>query len=237
MTKKIKFNPIIDLVELSVPSPKPAENYLPEWFKRATPFFTKKPEFDVVTGRPNTTVKMCMPFSDSLSMGYIQETWTDIWIEKKDSDTYFYFPAGPKIMSERGPQSSAIMPISEGFLPNHYSWHPSWMPELPPGYSCILTHPFNHYDLPFQTFTGIMDSDEFFTSEQQSNIPFLLKENFSGLIKKGTPMYQIIPFKREDWTSEENEFNFNRQLSMTQKVRQHLWGGYKKLFWKKKTFN
>jgi hypothetical protein len=236
MTKKIKFNPIIDLVELSVPCPKPAENYFPDWFKNAMPFFTKKPEFDVNTGRPNTTFKMCMPFTDSFSMGYIQETWTDIWIEKKDDGTYFYFPAGPKIMSERSSTASSLMPAAEGFLSNHYTWHPPWMPELPAGYSCILTHPFNHYDLPFQTFTGVIDSDGFYSSEQQSNIPFLLKDNFTGLIKKGTPMYQIIPFKRENWESAENKYDLKKQLSVTQRVRQHLWGGYKKLFWNKKNF-
>jgi hypothetical protein len=236
MSKIIKFNPVFDLAELTVPTPRPAEEYLPDWYVTASPFFTKKPEFDIKTGKPNPTFKMCMPFTDSLSMGYIQETWADIWIEKRNGETYFYFPAGPTIMSERSPHASSNMPTIDGFMPQHYTWHPAWMPELPLGYSCIITHPFNRSELPFQTYTGIIDSDTFFTSEQLSNIPFILKENFSGLIKKGTPMFQIIPFKRESWESKINKYDKDRQISMTQKVKQFVWGGYKKLHWKRKEF-
>lgn len=236
MTQHVKFNPVDDLTEITVPHPKPAAEYIPDWLQNATPFFTKTPQFSVDTGKPNTTFKMCMPFTDSFNMGYIQETWTDIWIEKNENGTYFYFPAGPKIMSERSAMASSMLPQIPGFCTNHYTWHPTWLPELPAGYSSIITHPFNRSDLPFQVFTGVIDSDTFYTSERESNIPFLLRDNFTGLIKKGTPMYQIIPFKRESWKSSANKHDHKRQLSMTQKVRQFAMGGYKKLHWKKKDF-
>lgn len=237
MSQKIKFNPVDELTDITVPHPKPASEYLPEWLQKATPFFTKTPEFAVETGKPNVTFKMCMPFTDTFNMGYIQETWTDIWIDQKPDGVYFYFPAGPKIMSERPLMASSMMPSIPGFYENHYTWHPPWLPELPPGYSCIITHPLNRSELPFQVFSGIIESDTFYTSEQQSNIPFILREGFSGMIKKGTPMYQIIPFKREDWVSSANKHDHVRQLTMTQKIRQFAMGGYKKLHWKKKNFS
>jgi DNA-binding XRE family transcriptional regulator len=237
LSKKIKFNPVNELTELTVPPPKPAEEYFPEWLKKTTPFFTKKPEFDIETGQPNPTVKMCMPFADTFSFGYIQETWTDIWIDNKNPENpEFYFPSGPKIMTERPLYSSKMIPHSNEYYPQHYTWHPVWMPELPPGYSCIITHPLNRTELPFHTFTGIIESDTFITTVAGSNFPFMLKRNFSGMIKKGTPMYQIIPFKRDVWESSVNEYDERRQISITQKVRQFMWGGYKKLNWKKKVF-
>ena len=49
-------------------------------------------------------------------------------------------------------------------------------------------------------------------------------------------MYQIIPFKRESWKYSTNNFDEIRQLKLTQKVKQFVLGGYKKLHWKKKTF-
>lgn len=234
---KIKFNPVCEFTSKTVPHPKPAKEYMPACIREAPPFFTKKPEFDLESGRPNPTFKLCMPFNDTFQMGYIQETWTDIWIEHNENGTFFYHPAGPKIMSERPLEISSLLPEVEGFLPQHFSWHPPWIPELPLGYSCILTHPLNRQELPFQTFTGIMDCDNFFSSEPQSNVPFLLNQSFSGLIKKGTPMYQIIPFKRENWQHSANNFDAKKQLSITQKIRQHMWGGYKKLCWKKKKFD
>ena len=237
-SKTIKFNPVCEISEISVPAPKPAEHYLPDWLKKATPFFTKKPEFDIETGQPNPTLKICMPFTDTFSFGYIQETWTDIWIDKDSNpeNPLFYYPAGPKIMSERPQHASSMMPHSDEYYPQHYTWHPAWMPELPPGYSCIITQPLNRTDLPFHTFTGIVESDTFITAESESNFPFLLNRNFSGMIKKGTPMYQIIPFKRDDWESTVNAYDEKRQKSVTQKVRQFMWGGYKALHWKKKKF-
>lgn len=236
MTKIIKFNPVNETAEISVPRPKPASSYMPDWYKKAGPFFTKKPEFDIESGKPNLTFKKCMPFLDSLSMGYIQETWTDIWIEKKDDQNFFYYPSGPRIISERILPDSDTFPKMEGYMPFHYTWHPPWFPELPIGYSCIITHPFNHVDLPYFTFTGIVDADGFKYSEPGSNIPFVLKNNFEGMIKKGTPMYQIIPFKRESWISESNNYNEKEQLKITQRVKQYMWGGYKNLFWNKKDF-
>ena len=180
---------------------------------------------------------MCMPFTDTFVTGYIQETWTDIWIEHNENGTFFYHPAGPKIMSERPLEASSLSPYISGFLPQHFTWHPPWMPELPKGYSCIITHPLNRDELPFKTLTGIIDCDKFYTSEKQSNIPFLLKEDFSGMIKKGTPMYQIIPFKRENWKSSVNKWDLQKQLAITQKIRQHMWNGYKKLCWTRKRFD
>ncbi len=232
MTKKIIFNPSNKIAELSVPPPKPAEHYTPGWFKQIKPFKTESPVFNS-HGQANVTVKKCMPFFDSFSMGYIQETWQDIWIEKSEGETKFYFPSDPKIMSIRGP---VRLPEIEGYLSQHFIWHPAWWIELPAGYSCVVTHPLNHDNLPFHTFTGIVDSDTYHIGPSQSNVPFVLKENFSGMIKKGTPMYQIIPFKRDDWESSFNEYDEDKQLTIEMKIKQYFWDGYRKLHWKKKQF-
>jgi|688.fasta_scaffold08851_17 hypothetical protein len=237
MRKKIKFNPVDQLSEYTVNPPKPASEYIPDWYKSATPFYTKKPEFNPANGKPNATFKLCMPFLDSFHMGYIQETWCDIVIEKKEDKTLFYYASGPKIMSERSEHVSNSYPKIDGYLTNHFTWHPPWFPELPPGYSCIITHPFNHDLLPFKTLAGVVDADGFKQSEAGSNLPFLLQENFSGLIKKGTPMYQIIPFKRESWQSEASEHDEKNQLKITMAIKQFMYGGYKKLFWNKKSFD
>jgi hypothetical protein len=45
---------------------------------------------------------------------------------------------------------------------------------------------------------GIVDSDKYHGA---GNIPFFLKEEFEGLIPKGTPYAQIIPIKRAEWTT------------------------------------
>lgn len=231
--QNIQFNPTSKAAEITIDYPAPASTYIPEWYKKAPLFDSSKPKFDVTNGETNQTIKMCMPFLDALSMGYIQETWCDIYFEKRNGETFFYYPSGPKPIGQR---LESVFPHISGYDRCHYLWHPSWTPQLPLGYSAIITHPFNRFDLPFLTLTGIVDADVFTHSHPESNIPFLLKDDFEGMIKKGTPMYQIIPFKRENWKSEKNEFNENLQLSVISKVRQYFFNGYKKVFWNKKEY-
>lgn len=233
MSNEIVFNPTSDLAQLTVTRPKPAEEYLPEWFKRAPAFDTGKPQFNPDTGSPNQTLKLCMPFFDSLSMGYIQETWCDIYFERKNGETFYYYPVGPKIMSNR---HNTTYPHIKGFEPMHYLWHGPYAPELPAGYSVIITHPFNRYDLPFLTLTGIIDADTCTQAHPESNLPFLLRDDFEGMIKKGTPMFQMIPFKRDDWKSSQGIYDNNAQTKTVAMIRQYFWNGYKKLFWKKKQY-
>jgi hypothetical protein len=59
--------------------------------------------------------------------------------------------------------------------------------------------------------------------ESDINSPFIIKSGFEGIIEKGTPMFQVIPFKRADWQAEfvlekENELFFNREKLMTKIV-------------------
>ena len=44
-----------------------------------------------------------------------------------------------------------------------------WTIETPPGYSMLITHPFNRPDLPFTTLTGLVDCDRY--SETFINFP------------------------------------------------------------------
>jgi hypothetical protein len=126
----IEFNPVSKLSELTVPPPKPAKNYLPEWYKNIKPFHTNPPEFNDL-GRPNRTVKMCVPFADSMISGYIQESWQDINIDilkNKDGsiDFYYNYPTDPPIMSLRG--KNAIINMDNSYQPLDLVWHPQWTP-------------------------------------------------------------------------------------------------------------
>lgn len=237
--KKILFNPVSREAELTVPAPRPSKEYAPEWFRSMKPFSGGSLKFDD-NGVPNKTAKLCSPFNDSFSLGYIQETWQDIYIEYQLQENgskalRYHYPTGPDILQIRG--NYPVITSDNTFVQADFVWHPQWIPQLPSGWSAIITHPFNRHDLPFYTMTGVVESDSFTQSDEKSNLPFLLKEGFTGLIKKGTPMYQIIPVLREDWTSSVNKYDEDAQLRQSRRLRQHFWGGYKKYFWVKKNYN
>jgi hypothetical protein len=87
----------------------------------------------------------------------------------------------------------------EGYYVNHFAWAPDWAVETPKGYSVLYSQPFNRFELPFLTTSGIIDND---SVNLPGSMPFFLIKGFSGVIPAGTPYVQMIPFKREDWVSE-----------------------------------
>ncbi len=77
-------------------------------------------------------------------------------------------------------------------------FHNLWTIEAPDGYAVLFTHPFNRFDLPFTTLTGVVDCDQY--HDNWVHFPARWHDvNFSGLLRKGTPIAQCLPIKRENW--------------------------------------
>lgn len=230
--KKIIFRPTSKEVELLVEPPKPAKHYYPTWLKKV-PYFIND-EMAIDNNGANLSVKACLPFLDTFVSGYIQETWCDIWITVKDNQFSYRYASGPDIMEHRA-KSAQFYPNTEAFNTQEFTWKQPWIPELPDGYSMLYTQPFNRYDLPFLNLTALIDNDKLIM-ERTTNHPFFVKNNFEGLIPKGTPYMQMIPIKRDEWKSETQPFNEELSLKAL-KLRQFFMGGYKKMFWQKKSYN
>ncbi len=98
----------------------------------------------------------------------------------------------------------------------------------------IYTHPFNRYDLPFLSLTGIIDNDTYYM-ENLANHPFFVREGFVGIIPKGTPMLQMIPIKRDRWSSKFEKYDEDLKIRF-QDLRKYFTDGYKKLYWNKKEY-
>jgi hypothetical protein len=177
--------------------------------------------------------KMCMPFLDSLTAGYFYLLEHDLLVElDKNGKPKLSWDSEVMIVDKR---PTIDLPVPDNCHPIHYGWRMNWYYETPPGYSVLITHPMNRHDLPFYTMSGIVESDIWglpvFTA-------FFLKKGFQGIIKKGTPIFQILPFKRDNWELEvdasikkidDHEFKAENRRSM-------LYGYYKKTAWRKKIF-
>lgn len=229
--KKINFRPVSKEAEAIADKPQPAKKYFPEWYKQASKYKGNKFFVDD-NGTPNLTFKSCMPFFDTFTTGYIQETWCDINIENIDGTIGWQYSIAPEIIEQRSTLDS--IPRIDGFVDADFSWRQPWVPQMPEGYSMIYTHPLNRYDLPFLSLTGIIDNDKYYM-ERFPNHPFFIREGFSGIIPKGTPMFQMIPIKRERWKSYFGNFEPELFLQFL-KVRKTFSGGYKKMFWNKKIY-
>ncbi len=233
---KIEFVPSGKEAELLVPSPKPAKAYIPDWYKKIRPTDGIAMNHQDHMKEDFGAIKRCMPFFDALNQGYIQETWTEIYIKNnEDGHLAYAFPSGPNIVEMRKPS----LEIPEMFYPFEFAWKIHWMPKLPKGWSALITSPNNRFDLPFRATTGIVDSDLFYgmSAGQGGNYPFYLNKGFEGIIPVGTPMYQIIPFKRENWKSTQLKYDEEDAIKKHTNIRRHFVSGYKKEYWQKKTFD
>jgi hypothetical protein len=232
--KKIEFIPADEQVEKYVTPPLPSKKYIPKWYKDSLMYYnSNKIEIEMKDKKPvvNKTMKHCIPIIDAMTSGYIQESWTDIYIEQKDYEIRYFWAADPEIMGSRNQIAKQKIPTPIGCSETMFDWKLKWVPKTPLGYSCLFVHPMYHYDLPFITIPGIIDSDKF---NRPGTAPsFFIKKDFIGIIPKGTPMYQILLFKKENWKSQNVEFNKYKKMLEEQnfKIHSKFHSTYKKIFW------
>lgn len=231
---KIEFIPSSEDAKNYVPAPSPAINFVPKWYKKIETVNEKKIKIDNYGVAYNKNVKNCMPFLDALTSGYIQKTWTDIYIKdnKESGNIEYYWASGPQIMHHR---DKSHLPTENNFYPVEFMWKEQWVPKLPKGFSMIYTHPLNRIDLPFLSMSGVVDSD-IYNHSFNGNFPFYIKNNFVGIIPEGTPMYQMIPMKRETWEIIELSFNELENKKKENQILNKFINRYKNSFWVKKQY-
>lgn len=229
--KDIIFYPKNKLVKEVIPCPQPAKS--PSWFKDIANYTNGDTELNVYGGQSNYSVKSCIPFMDSYLTGYTFNLWADIFVKQVNGYPYISWNHSYDEIAEVVQRDAIDLPVYDNFHPFNFSWQSHWGIKTPKGYSCVLTQPFNRTDLPFITTTGIMDTDSWGVWGRQ---PFALKKDFEGIIPAGTPIIQVIPFKRERWKSSVDESLSEQGMYEDIKSRSKIRGYYKSNHWSRKEY-
>ena len=198
MSKIIKFIAQNDHVWNVRPRPYPAIKNLPQWWKDIPAYSNEKQKFDL-SPQPTVTVKRCVPTIEMLGLGYYVPLWSDLLVTQQDGFPYVKWGVEVNVLETWDTQQVNSFKIPDGYSNTVFKNLHGWTIKTPPGWSSIFLHPVGYSDLPFQVISGIVETD---VLDTDINVPFVLKNNFEGLIEKGTPMFQVIPFKREKWNSE-----------------------------------
>ena len=172
-----------------IPPPIPAKDYIPRWFR-------KLPAVDpnrVSTGDTGLTVKRCMPFLDAMTTGWIIPLAATVRLEI--TETGHTVNAGwdfdRTMVSLHAPHQVAGHPSSH--LPP-CKFHNYWTVVTPPGWSCLFIDPLNRPNGVFETVSGIVDTD---TYASEVHFPFFATgEDGLHVIEQGSPLVQVIPFRR-----------------------------------------
>jgi hypothetical protein len=215
----------------------PIKKLVPKWYKDLRQFHDNK-VIDMDNGQIAKTLKFCTPFLDSLTTGYAITLPHDIAVGR-DSNGEAWFGGshdGESLVTNRNNKYNPTFPTPTGYDEKEVAWRLPTAISVPVGYSFMLTHPINRFDLPFVTLTGIVDGG--FVLNALGNLPFYIKKDFEGIIEKGTPIAQIIPFKHLKWTAEEQKgllkIGENHNSNMISRIGTS-W--YKKTWWNKKEYN
>jgi len=226
--------------------PYPAATGIPEWWKAENPYepVEKSPDAKkliVDHNMVNFSFKKCTPMLDAITSGYIIPLWTDVQIRWEDDGIPAVnwrtfqnpFDGNTGVLQKHGP-SSARVGAPSGYTNYVFKYMNTWIPKTPPGYSVLIQQPVGYGDLPLRAIPAVIDSDK---SELEVVAPMWLQEGFEGILKKGTPLMQVIPFKREDWQAEFAYYEGQDYMKTQERnFNSNLISNYIKRHWSKKTY-
>lgn len=220
--KNITFTPINGLFEIN--PPEPASSLIPDWYKNTDSYISKE-KIPNGSGKTNASIKRCMPVFDAIVAGYIIKSYADVFVSQKDGIPYFEWSSGG--MVEFHPiEQAGLHPTKKG-VP-YPKWINPWGITTPKGYSTFVIQPM-HRESPFTILPGVVDTD---TYTAPINFPFVLNDlSFEGLIPAGTPIAQVIPFKRDSWQMSLGSIKDMETINnVNSKLQTKIFDGYKTLF-------
>lgn len=188
----------------SLPHPVPTSKMIPDYYKHI-PAAAADLHPDIPLGLD--TLKKCMPFLDPMTTGYIIPAWNDFMLDigiHGSNDIGIpvkTIPAGEaegEFITEHPKPQLPYHPYEEvyPFSAQVLKFMCPWDILTPKGYSCLFTNPFNHFETQFKLLDAIVDTDN---HKLEIHFPFVWTGFQPGvqIIKKGTPLVQVFPFKRE----------------------------------------
>ncbi len=238
-TNKIKFLQSYPHLVDVFPEPEPGTKNIPDWY-RSQPGISGEDPNTLHMGSFRLTVKKCQAFFDAIAVGYILKVPVDIYIDTTDGKFDIQLPLEmnrfrAELLAHHSTEQISHMPFDkQEYCDMVLRIHPTWMVSTPEGYSTLFMNPMHQPPTPLSAVEAIVDTDKFISD---GHLSFLVKKNFKGVIKQGTPLVQVIPFRRDQWESElVKDFDPEKTNLQRRIVRSTFQNGYRIKFWQKKVF-
>jgi len=178
----------------NISKPYPSKRQIPEWLLQ------QQAEFD----DGGKTIKKCQPFLDGVTSGYIITMPDDAVIRKTSKFDFEISGPGGAFLSAHGYAQYNASWFKDRIV---VKFNNPWIIKTPESYSCYICHPNGKNIRPFYTIPAVIDTDIYSLTVA---FPFVWMDYKIGVeleIPKGTPMAQIIPFKRDTWDMQIDEAN------------------------------
>jgi hypothetical protein len=184
------------LEEIEECRPKPTKAFIPEWWK-SMPYKQLGQEHLI---NSFGTAKACPSFPDYFSQGFVLPMWTDSILRIDEETGTFNWVAGKpnSPFTWDGHSNSQFLDYQTPYVQGSkgkfvFKAISPWRLITPPGYSVLQLPMFYNFNQDFSVLPGIISTDVHHETNHQVVFHSKEKEIF---IKRGTPICQYIPFKR-----------------------------------------
>lgn len=199
-----------------VPRPYPASRAVSDWLKQM-PMDRE--------GVP--TLKRCPPFLEAMTAGYIIPCPCDVTFEVS-ADAKLTWQSPMKVVALHFASQIEGTPFGNQAIIKFVN---PWLVRTPPGYATLWVPPLNRFDMPFIPLSGIVETETYY---REVHLPMIsiMKPGQTHVMRRGSPLAQVIPIKREAWTSE------SRPLDAAERAREdqlfeNVPHAYKEAKWRK----
>jgi hypothetical protein len=211
----IEFHTTAPLIN-RIPHPFPASKAVPDWFK----------EMPMDAGG-GPTLKRCPPYLSAMTAGYVIPMPYDVHFYCTP-DGRLEFQSSHKPISAHFPVQVQGAPFANAPL---LKFHNPWIVKTTPGYSTLFIPPVNRFESPFVPLSGVVETDTYY---REVHLPTIcnLRPGQAFLFRRGMPLVQVIPIKREPFTSGVSvmDMNLRQQANKPFDETPHA---YKELLWQK----
>lgn len=169
--------------------PIPARTVLPDWYRKLGGV-----DHDAVTPQSGgLSIKRCLPFLDAMTHGWVLPLAATVRLEISDNGATLNagWDFDRTMVSFHAPEQVAGHPN----LPRPPAkFHNYWTIRTPKGWSCLFVAPLNRANGVFEIVAGVVDTDAY---HAHIHFPFFASApDGRYTLEKGTPIAQVIPFKR-----------------------------------------
>jgi hypothetical protein len=256
--KAISFFATQEYIPEFSPVPASSPKEIPEWWNKMASYggYNGSPEGERIiypdSGGDNATIKRCIPVLDSMTMGYLIKTDSEIYIEPQKAQAIDFSdssePVAPNQIKATFPRERGKVtvhdygqaythPVTQGSKQELQKVFTPWHVMVPDGHSVIMLNQLNNPSPYWEAVSGVMDADAFYP---RINMMVAMNDpEFKGIIPAGATLCQIIPFKRESWRAviiDNQREDVSKVIRLTHRLSSVFHAPYRKLFWSKKEF-
>jgi hypothetical protein len=198
---KSKEKPVIEFIsrfkflkDIEEVRPVPAQKFIPEWWRNA-PYSTNESKHSPEGG----LVKQCPMFPDLFSSGYILPMWADTTLSFKNNEWRVKCGSINSPFIINAFSNDQFLKHSKykfnGFNANAvFQFENPWQIKSTKGYSIFQFPLFYHFNNDFSVLPGTYDGNVVETNKLE--VAYFGNEE-EVFIKRGTPLVQYIPYKKE----------------------------------------